>query len=88
MADKLADPGAMIAVARVSDQARADATAYMTRKGYGDLLPMLGLVPKAAPTGWAVHPCPACAAPIGSKCRKDAGGVMVRPHASRARLSQ
>lgn len=40
-------------------QTRADATAYLTRKGHADLLPMLGL---DGPPG--ARPCPVCHGPI------------------------
>jgi len=85
--DKLSDPGAMIAVASVTDEARRKAAAYLTRKGYADLLPMLGIAPKATPTGWLATACPTCSARAGSKCRKDAGGMMARPHAARSRIA-
>lgn len=80
----LADPGALISVAAVTDQARADAAAYLTRKGYEDLLPMLGLGVPEEPRGAKAVACPSCGAAVGTGCR-SADSRVVRSHQARIR---
>lgn len=76
----LADPGAMAAV---SDENRERAVAYMTRRGYADLLPILGLDGPERAGAVAVE-CPTCSRPVGSKCRATAGGgPIAKPHVTR-----
>jgi len=45
----------------LADETRADAARYLTRKGYADLLPILGL--SDAPTRER-PPCPSCGKPL------------------------
>lgn len=56
----------------VTDDMRADATAYMARHDHADLLPMLGLADEPEPTQVTRH-CPGCHRQIRSDrlvCRR------------------
>jgi hypothetical protein len=81
--NSLTDTGQMASVPRPTPEAKAAATRYLTRKGHGDLLPMLGLALEDVPRD-AV--CPTCHALEGQGCVSAEGKSLHRRHVARARL--
>lgn len=76
------DPGARIPGPSATAEMRSDAAAYLTRKGYGDLLPVLGLAVEAV--GDRAVACPTCGSAAGVGCvASDRGKAMQRAHVAR-----
>lgn len=65
---------------------RARAADYLTRRGAGDLVEILGLVPPAPTTGPLARTCPTCAAPAGVRCHTTAVRSRLAEGHHRARL--
>lgn len=82
-AARLTDSGQMASVPPATPEAKAAATAYLTRKGHGDLLPMLGLTVEDIPRDVQ---CPTCHALEGQGCVSAEGKSLHRRHVARARL--